>query len=334
MFAELLLNSLNREAGPAVGYTAKQCLRSRFNKNTCQVCLTQCRGEALALHGRTVVFDADRCTGCMTCVAGCPNDAFSTEFAHDALLHSLTNRDRRYPLTISCRSGAAARGKLYIPCFGLLSEPVLASLNCVAEGAVYLDITRCRDCDNGHVLDTLEENIQSIGRKYSGAEGLKIRCREPAAGVRIAPSTQRRQLLGLAGKSIREFGKDAAASFFTSGTGNGEARGPSEKESRHAQRFLLQALAMLPDGADHERALLYSYFYTLEATDDCDLCPLCTGMCPTGALTRRTRGEARRLCFTSALCSGCGLCAAFCRKDALNILPGIDADPGLVQTLA
>jgi ferredoxin len=138
----------------------------------------------------------------------------------------------------------------------------------------------------------------------------------------------------MAKNSMIDLGKDAAKAYNQDEKEPKKKEPAVEKDGVFVSRFLHQALRHLPSDAVQEKELLHSYLFTSRTTERCDLCPLCTGMCPTGALKRKAYGEIKQLSFTSSKCSGCGICVAFCRKDALEILPGPTTDPGVTQAIA
>lgn len=335
MIAELLLSTLDTHAKSGVIFDPKRCLRSRLNQNSCEICLTYCRRKALTLSERTIVFNEERCTGCMACVAECPNDAFAVSTDISFLLQEIHNTNARNPVVLSCgKSAPHADNQIPISCIGLLSEPVLAALNCVAPTEFYLDVHQCADCDNGQVLNLLHKRIHGIINKLGQSVDLKIRYLSVGNGIITTQEQQRRKFLRMTGKSVIDLGRTASKALVP-----GEKQGEHQelvvkKEAMRVSRFLQQALLQLPDAAVQERELLHSYFYTSRTTESCDLCPLCTGICPTGALKRKTNGEKKQLTFTSSKCSGCGICVEFCRKDALKILPGVTTDPGVTQAIA
>ncbi len=76
-----------------------RCLRKRLNTNNCSRCLDSCSSGALYLRGREIVLDKTSCTGCMTCVAVCPQDALTSELDADELL---TYLDQKTNVQISC----------------------------------------------------------------------------------------------------------------------------------------------------------------------------------------------------------------------------------------
>jgi ferredoxin len=56
--------------------------------------------------------------------------------------------------------------------------------------------------------------------------------------------------------------------------------------------------------------------------DDCTLCLSCVGACPTHALTDST--DRPLLAFEESLCVQCGLCAATCPENVIDLKPQID----------
>lgn len=333
MIAELLLNVIDRQAGSVVTFRPERCLRSRLRSNACDICLNLCRRKALALGGRGIVFDEKHCTGCMICVAECPNDAFFTETDIDGIFPLIQEKSRRVPLTIACKRSSPLQSDLNIPCIGLLSEPILAGINCAAAVEIYCNVQSCGKCENGHALDLLHERVQSIADKCGRTVGRKVHCLSVDPGFEKHPRRQRRAFLSIAKNSMRDIGR-VASSVHDSSIKLAEKQATPGKKEVHFSRFLQLALARLPADKRQERRLLKSYFYTVKANDDCDLCPFCTGMCPTGALKRKTVDDLKQLYFTSTKCSGCGLCVEFCDKKALTLLPGAEGDPAIEQLIA
>jgi len=320
MLAEFLLHSLEKRAAPAVRFIPEHCLRRRLSGHGCEICLSLCRAKALSESDGKILFVAEKCTGCMACVSGCPNDAFGGGPDILSLPRLLREAERQGPAVLSCGRAAGRANRIAIPCLGLLAAPVLAALHCLASRDLYLDTGPCGDCPNGHVVDLLEERLQAIKDKWGRAFSFGLRYFDAAVDDRD-PGRQRRFFLSRAKDSLVGFGREV--STVIEPTGNpGEEEAKDGKEANKISRLLRRTLELLPPEADRKRDLLRSYFYSLTVDANCDRCPACTGMCPTGALQRRTGEAGKQLVFTSAACSGCGLCVAFCRKKALTLRQG------------
>ncbi|MDW7771952.1 MAG: 4Fe-4S binding protein [Desulfobulbaceae bacterium] len=326
MLAGFLLNRIEQQAKPAVGFNPKQCLRSRLNTNACEKCLNVCRSGAISLNGRNIVFSEDRCRGCMACVSECPNDAFDCGFNFSELLQALQYKGSSDPVVMSCDATHLPENLISIPCIGVLSGPVLAALHCAAKEEFYLDVRRCVDCSKGHVLDLLHDRIQGIISRRGTTSDLKIRYKTEENYQHFSFRQKRRGFLRMSLKSMKRLGKEASLTLVQ-GENRDTDRNGEGKEPPAINRLLQQALDVMPENAVQDKELLLSYHYRVTADENCDLCPLCTGMCPTGALKRGTAGNRKKLVFTSAGCSGCGLCVNFCRKKALTLHPGIQTAP-------
>lgn len=324
MLAGLLFNTIEKQLLPGVALDAGRCLRSRLGSSPCAQCLDRCPTRALTIDGGIITLREDRCTECMTCISACPNDALASDFDMSGLLRVLNQCEDGEPVTLSCgKSPCHSPNRFTVPCIGIFSEPILAAMNVVAGREFYLDIHGCADCDNGHILGLLHARMLGVlGKNVAAAELRMHYLTDPRTGP-ASPRQERRFFLGMVKNNLAGLGRATAPVVRT--TDKGKKHGKIET----ALPLLLQeALAMLPERDPAARKLLLSYFYTLIVNTNCDLCPRCTGMCPTGALKRLRNNEGeKQLVFTSAMCSGCGLCVAFCNKKALTLLPGASASP-------
>jgi ferredoxin len=338
MFAGLLFDRIARQAHPAVGFYPHRCLRSRLSSNECELCLALCAPKAITLDDGKIVFRQELCTGCMACVSGCPNDALGCDFDFAALLQALRATTGEEQVVLSCAAKLPHAGQITLPCLGLLTEPILAALNSIAPAGFFLDTLQCQACRNGHILELLHAGVRGLEEK-TGRAGLKLHYLT-GENYRPAPAGQpRRSFLRLAGSSIFAFGRDAAAGFTSPGRQEKPDQKPDQKLTKEATmlpHLLHRAFALLPEEDGPEKELLLAYFYTLKTNADCNLCPSCTGMCPTGALKRRSNAEdLKQLTFISARCSGCNLCVLFCRKKALTLdRGGVNINPGAPLAIA
>lgn len=330
MLAGLLFNSIEKRLLPAVAFDPGRCLRTRLGSSTCDQCLASCKNKALTLQDGKIVLQADHCTECMSCIAECPNDALTCGFDLPALLRMVHESRHGEPVVLSCgKSPVHHANRFTIPCIGLFSEPVLAAMNVAASREFYLDIHGCADCGNGHILGALQARMLGILSKNGSSAGLKLRYLTEKNFRLASYRQQRRSFLGMVKSNLAGLGEAAAPVVRTTDNVH------RDKSAAAVSLLLQQALAMLPENDTAARKLLLSYPYTLTANDRCDLCPRCTGMCPTGALKRHSNSSGeKKLYFTSAKCSGCGLCVAFCNKKALTLQPGAQDPPDTARVIA
>lgn len=324
-----IIDRLCREATPKVSLERRRCLRSRFNKNRCVRCLEACPSGAVALRGNQITLDPEKCTDCRQCTAVCPNDAYRGGVD---LLSLLKETAAKPVVLISCPKGVLSHEGITVPCIGMFSEAMLAAMNMVTQEQCHIDISQCQHCLNSHCLPAFQEKITSLGTRLL-QEACEIRLTCHTGNLPALPVTakdERRSFLRRFQKNITKLSKDT---FSSRDAGRPCAPPGHEKKPPEDITALLHALSAAPTERTREKKVLAAYFPSLSINGQCDLCPLCTAMCPTGALQReKTEGE-RSLTFTSARCSGCGLCISFCRKKALTLTGGHSGDPAITQHL-
>lgn len=329
MLTQLVIERLLSDSAAKIEFNALRCLRSRFNKNTCTRCLQGCRSGALELHDGRIILDPEKCTGCMQCTAVCPNDAFAHSIDVPAMLDYLATKET---VLISCKKEILNHNNITVPCIGFLSEPILAAMNSVAGDDCIIDIRNCADCTNSHCLQALHKNMQDFMGKMVGKGKVRLSCQSAKhQKLFCAGKNERRSFLRLFQKNIAKIGKETMGSQLLAPAPTTE---PLGKKPTWKTSALQHAVSILPDERRAERGTLLAYFFSVSTNARCDCCPSCTGMCPTGALKRKKEKENKCLTFTSANCSGCGLCESFCRKNALTLAGEFSGDPNAPQQVA
>jgi len=320
MLARQLFEKIKSKAETPIRFKQRSCLRSRFNKNDCRACLNECQAGALELDGRTLSFDAEKCTGCMRCEAVCPNDAFTADldmlqFFKDVQSQKLT--------VLSCRKKEQFVSYQKIHCIGALSDPLLAAMNSLAKGEIFLDTTQCVSCANGHCLEKIKRSLDTLRtQNITPDKTLSIKLvPDEASFPEVDNKTSRRFFLKGTGRAIADFGIETCGKALQSN--DTKKQDPTKGPVKNSV-FLQFAFDNTAD--EEERKTLKSFFYTVQTDEKCNLCPICSGMCPTGALKRVNENGEKHLVFKSSDCSGCGLCRDFCKKQALSISQGFTGD--------
>ncbi len=323
MLTSLLFDRILAKTDSAkVQFLARRCLRSRFNRSECRACLAECQTGALKLDGRTIAFIEEKCTGCMRCLSACPNDAFDGGFGGLDPKHLLETLSCSSQVVLTCRKNAHFQQKLIVPCIGSLSEPLLAAMNSVAMDSFFVDLSHCSDCINKHCLNSFYKKIDKLTDrlKVDGRIPLKYSIEKNTAHP-VDEKVARRSYLGMAKNSLIDLGREAMdpGQTDTSSSHKRVEKGPAMNSValQYAYR----------NSSEENKDILLSFFYTVNVTKQCSLCPGCQGMCPSGALKRaEVKGE-KRLMFTSSACNGCNLCQEFCKKVAVKVVRGFSGDP-------
>jgi ferredoxin len=289
-----------------------RCLRKRLNRCACANCRDACSAGAISLKDRRISFDALACTGCMRCTTACPNDAFTfSGFEVDSLCFS---EDKAELVVLSCtRQSQIYPEERLLPCLGGITNEHLLALDMSGESALAFNISSCAGCENYHGVEDFLHRLawlkQEAGPLFRRKQILISDQQEAAAFDQSA----RRSYLS----SLKESLYETIGAQFSFHTGSSR---PAVRTSRRIPvRVQIKAHLMEKAASTDRQALSRLINHRLIINQDCNLCPLCKGICPTGALKiEQTEGK-KELVFAGTLCSGCGLCVSFCKQEALSL---------------
>lgn len=309
-----LLKSLSAEPLPTVQAQPDRCLRRRLSTCTCSLCLDSCPAGALSFHQGQVRLDRGKCTDCLSCVAVCPNEALATNWTLEEMLRSVRKLSAKQPVVACSRQSRRSADEITVPCLAIFGWEDMVALGRSGCPSIAFDISACRNCENFQAAERFLNIFRRVTERAAPilTTELALIDNKGTAPVREAPD--RRAFLA-------EF--RARISFISQ-------LSPSMAQPPHAQkagRCLPQRVRIIEriitDAQEEERENLHALCTHKLIVDPvaCTRCPLCTGMCPTGALRIAGTGTEKQLLFSGTRCSGCGLCLSFCRRNALSLSP-------------
>ena len=301
-----------------------RCLRKRLNTNNCTRCLDSCSSGALYLRGREIVLDKNCCTGCMSCVTVCPQDALTSTFDADGLLASL---DQKTDVWISCgRQRCFHPDEIIVPCTGVLSKPILAAMAFRASGSVIFNLAGCIECPNHQSSEVFKKDLFEVVDALADVLKSEFILSETDREAELIETDRRSYLTNLK----NSFSK-ASKSHSTFEVKSVEPE-PTGSRRVPQKTKLIQNIIKGGDAVSRKR-ILSLFGNSLSVNKECTCCPLCKGICPTGAIKIERSDQGKNLKFQMLNCSGCGLCVEFCRKDALILENGFSGDPGITMQI-
>jgi ferredoxin len=209
----------------------------------------------------------------------------------------------------------AMGGELFLVALGgCFMSNLLAAINALSSKEVILDVGPCKGCVNGHCISVIRKRVSRITHKDQSGISPKITLVRDSKDIPgLDKGTARRLFLKKTGKIIADFSTElGGATCSVESPESSDIKSPAKDQ---------QALKIAREYVGDENLVknLFPYVFRLTATESCTRCPLCSGMCPTGALKRKKKDGSNHLFFTSENCSGCGLCVEFCKKNALTL---------------
>lgn len=295
---------------PQLALFPKRCLRSRLNTNQCRRCLESCPTGALSVINRKIDLDTAQCTHCMSCVAACPQDALVSDHDLDKLLSSFqTGGD----VVVSCiRQEQNHPDEITLPCVGILSRQVLAAIFVSGCRSVTFNLAGCKKCCNKSISRGFMGDCRQMSEDLADIRSVKLALVEKREQLLIHRMDRRSYL-----KKIRDIATDVSKkNFILKPVGHNE-----EPKRNRRIPFKTQLIKKLITNVDEvsQKKIFCFFSHNLSVNADCNCCPLCKGICPTGAIKIDRTDQGKKIKFNIMDCSGCGLCVEFCRKKSISL---------------
>ncbi|MEN2981765.1 MAG: 4Fe-4S dicluster domain-containing protein [Thermus sp.] len=287
-FLDNLLQAFLKATDPRPRYTEARCLLYKNSVGGCDRCHQACPKGAVRLEGWRVELDEVLCTGCGLCTGVCPGVAL--EFPLGGVQEALIRGKGQ----LRC-SKAEGKGEEVL-CLGRLTPGLLAEAGS-RFGRVVLARGACEGCRiGGASVPEHLERMAAEARRYFPVE-VEVRQGE-LPGEKVGRRELFQALMGSA--------KRTAADLVP------ELPLPQEPEEKGLPAELrLRALA-----ASRSPGVRWP---RIRVEEGCTLCPVCTNVCPTEAVSRVREGEEYVLRLRVAACTGCGACVESCPPQVIRL---------------
>ncbi len=308
-----LLTELTTDSPDNITFLSERCVRRRLNRSECTECLHSCPAEALSLVDNQMRHDARKCTGCMLCSACCPNDAFEVKgYDLETHIQSLSPGEN---LVISCpRVTQIDPDELIVPCVGAFSPAHLLALCLKTSGRIIFNVSACDSCANRAAAEHFESQLTTLETYLHDLREADLILLKNTTETTPRPAAENRRSF------LKEMKKGLVSAVGSRLPDLQNEPGDGQSRNRRVPRRVRLVRDLLNQLEEKKRDIVASlYLYQVQVKENCTLCPLCKGICPTGAIVIDRVDGIKSLSIDNTLCSGCGLCVTFCKNDALRL---------------
>ncbi|WP_448566898.1 4Fe-4S binding protein [Thermus sp.] len=283
-----LLNAFLKATDPRPRYTESRCLLYKNSVGGCDRCYQVCPQGAVRLEGWRVELDEVLCTGCGLCTGVCPGVAL--EYPLGAIQEALIRGKGQ----IRC-SKAEGKGEEVL-CLGRLTPGLLAEAGS-RFGKVVLARGDCASCRIGG--PSVPEHLERMAEEARRYHPVEV---EVVAGSLPGEPVGRRELFQALLGSARRTAADLVPEL--------PLPAPEEEKGLPPELRLRLLAARRASEVRWPR---------IRVEEGCTLCPVCTNVCPTGAVRRVREGEEYVLYLQVEACTGCGACVESCPPQVIRL---------------
>ena len=312
-------------------YSGSLCLLERQAVGGCSACHDACPHDAIRLSTRAEVLP-DACTGCGLCVQACPTGALA--YPQTDVLAVLNNQphgqvnggegETYAPARLACSK--AGLDWPTTPCLGRITvSEVLASGAWLQNLA--LAHGDCNACSlGGPSVPRSLQYLLNDAEDYKRSVNL---CAPRPTMVSAAPGQEAAPRPDLPPGPSGSLDRREAVRAFADSAKRGAVRAIPEQLSRlveepreeRAEEWRWRAMVLGP------RAQETLFWPSPRVNDDCIMCPVCTNVCPTSAITRAPdESGGYTLTLKPSECTGCNACVTSCPPRAMRLEPMLPAE--------
>lgn len=286
-------------------------------------CVSLCPFKAISVTD-SISIDPSKCISCNICATSCPHGVFDPKIPSDSSLYDgilAARKKGKNIIRFSCDRCNGRYGKprkrrvkgaetIILPCLGSLSEalPVYAmrldcrvTIDLCPEDCMFSEGRKCYELAMRRL-----ENVRGsfVVRPYDASR---------ATSNRRVTGLERRKFLLSAGEKIMKILFDLEEP---------RRNGPSPDLYRQSLPPRRKELLILTKGLEpNARNVSLENYPILDLQINkalCNLCEVCSMMCPTGALRSAEKGNSGSIAFSLGRCTGCRLCIEVCPKRCVS----------------
>jgi len=296
--------------------TIEQCMNYANRHGSCQKCKLVCPTTAIDLkNGLPNVHDT-KCIDCGGCIGACPTMAID----HNKLpyLQTASRIKEQNQSIITCKLFEKYTKGIKIPCYLYLDLPLII-LAARGKSELTFHIGECSKCiklfDNS---DLIRKHFKKLQDEIDELQiSLKLNISEKV------PKQDDDYVID--GITRRQFFRFLSLTHIRNSTDSKEEN-PLPKSMTMDFKMLWKRQTIYNELSGTISSNEQWPIFQLEIDkENCDGCPVCTAICPTGALVWEESDKRTNLLYRNEKCIGCSKCVA-CPKEAVSIIS--ESTPG------
>ncbi|RJR50639.1 MAG: hypothetical protein C4576_05095 [Desulfobacteraceae bacterium] len=310
------------------------CNRVRFSESRCEKCLSACPAGALHIGYDLLEID-NSCTGCLFCVASCPNEVFSTSSAPPSA----------QPDVLYC-SGVIPPGTKMpadlppsiIPCLGSIPSKTILDRLLRKNPPLKVITGFCEFCE-------MKQGESSFRRREREIHELL-----PILGIGVfplatTPATDKEkrdasEIVRGQWKNLEEKSAISRRDLFLHLRDRIVRSEPPKKmdsalSNRPRPTDTMRCVIALTrsNGVNTSSPKTIPFLREVHIEETCTGCGVCAALCPTGALSLKETRDTSELLWRAAYCSRCDLCTEACARRAIRFLSGVELEKVVRETV-
>jgi ferredoxin len=310
--------------GMSLRVESQHCVHAWNRDSACQLCVSICPTQALAVTSGQITLDEAACVQCGACLPCCPTGALVGFDERARLLQSVSELPPTIAVDLACGAPPIALvqpvGDVMLQirgCLAGLGPAAYAGLAALGVERIGVHLEGCAACPIGQVRSQITATIDAVGALVDLDVVVVLdqdgeRAHKPVHSTRAVPYSRRTLLRRFAG------GGSNSSSVVA------ELNPPpaDDKSPPLERRALLRALEHIRP----EQRTSARFFPAMTASAACTACRVCASVCPTKALSFEAAEGCFSLAFTPTSCTECKLCLELCAVDALHLVAPLAYD--------
>ena len=323
LFKSFIIKKIvNKKLENKIDIKTVNCVNYNTYISNCNLCTKLCPSNAIELIDIPEI-NYNKCIECGFCTNFCKFDVFShKDYKIENILYNIKQiglKNNNILFTCSQNKIQLTDNIVKLPCLSMLTPAIyLYTLNYIHD-SIYIDISNCNDCEIGHLIFCIKNEIQIVEDITSSLNIKKIKTiisKEEFNNIFRFNNLNTREFLNDLKNDLKNRNKSLLYEIF-------DKKNENDKYQRDnppfSHKLLNYSIIKLEKSKKQEISTKNYILPDIKIdADKCIGCISCEEVCITDAISAFRTEKEITLNFSSYLCIHCGLCKTICKNNALS----------------